>query len=229
VADAALAKKAGGSGLSGTLSSNPAVRRQQLIADPDYPTAGQTSIAYNPGIVSVSGLDFGPGYGGSASVEVTSDNETYLVDLAQYLAQPFGQQTGYLQVRFNEPVITQAAIVAPGGHGQIAVAAGFTTVDQDGPAAVDTHAVFFDYLPGVGGDRVAEYTLYADPGDRASGNTADFLRGVDDAGQPFELAPGDIASATVRGSLNVIPVPPAALIGGLTLGGLAAARLLRRR
>src|SRR2546423_14087625 len=42
----ALARAAGGSGYSGTLSTNTAIRQQQLICDPAEPAAGSTSVQY---------------------------------------------------------------------------------------------------------------------------------------------------------------------------------------
>src|SRR6185503_139723 len=58
----ALSKAGGGSGLSGTLSTNPTIRQQQLICDPDEPQAGSTSVAYQASQVTVRGAQPGPGY-----------------------------------------------------------------------------------------------------------------------------------------------------------------------
>src|SRR5689334_5300757 len=95
----AIAKMNGGSGLSGTLSSNPTIRQQQLICDPDPPDVGSTSVLYNPAVSLLAGVGNGPGYGAPASgpggyVEVfdRSSNSTKLVDMGQYLnnVQEFG-------------------------------------------------------------------------------------------------------------------------------------------
>src|SRR3954452_11000661 len=76
--------------LSGKLSANKAVRQQQLIADPaspgplalGAPRRGSTSIMYDAGMVSLSGLELGTGYRGSALVEVrTEGGRTALQDL----------------------------------------------------------------------------------------------------------------------------------------------------
>jgi hypothetical protein len=220
--EAALAKKLGGSGFSGTLSSNKAIRKQQLIADPDEPDSGSESLQYNPSIVTVSGLTFGPGYTGQAFVEVDNDGSPTLQDLTSFLASPLGPETGYIQLHFNTPVIT-----APQIHGQIPVANGYKTVDQGGPAGVDTHAFLFNYLSTVPDSAVAVYTIYADVGGRNSGNRSDFLAGHDSSGN-YILGPSDIAPITVRGSLNSVPVPQAVWVGGLTLAGLFVATKLRR-
>jgi hypothetical protein len=225
-AEAALAKAAGGSGFSGTLSSNKAIRKQQLICDPESPTGGSTSAQYNPGIVSLSGFSFGPGYSGSGLIEVTSGNETFLTDLNTWLVRPFGTQTGYVQIQYSEGQIVGAAPTAGPLHGQIAAPKGYLQVDRGGPVAVDTHALFFDYLSSVPDSAVAEYTVYADTG--VHGNSPDFMNGQKDDGTSFTLAPGDIAPVTVRGSLNAVPLPPAVLVGGMMMAGVAIARRVRR-
>ena len=78
VSEAALAQQAGGSGLSGTLSKNKAIRKQQLIADPTEPVSGSISVNYDPSVVTLSGLLFGPGYEGTAFVELQGEG-TFLV------------------------------------------------------------------------------------------------------------------------------------------------------
>lgn len=224
--DGALAAAAGGSGLSGKLAKNKAIRKQQLIADPDEPTSGSISVSYNPGIVTLSGLMFGPGYTGSGVVEIDNGDGVSLVDINGYIAKPFGAETGYVQVFFSEP--TQNPSFIPPAHGEMAVAPGYTTIDSDGPVAVDTHGLFFDYLD-IPDSTVAEYTIFASSGNRPSGNQADFLRGMNETGA-YTIQHGDIASATVRGSLDTVPLPPAALVGGMTmLGTVVIGRIRRRR
>lgn len=227
--DAALAKKAGGSGLSGQLSSNKAIRKQQLICDPNEPTGGSTSVAYQPGIVSLSGLIFGPGYTGTGVVEVAGDGGNFLQPINQFLVSPAGPETGYAQVFFSEPnIITLAAVVAP-LHGQLTPPTGYLTVDKGGPVAVDTHAFFFNYLATVPDRTIATYTVYADTGRRSSGNTPDFMNGFDPQTGAFRVGPGEIAPVTVRGSLNAVPLPPAVLAGGVMLLGMAVVGTKRRR
>ena len=232
--EAALAKALGGSGLSGKLSKNKAIRQQQLIADPDDPDTGSTSVLYDPNTVSINSLIFGPGYFGQAVVEVDNDGQRVLQDFGSFVESPLGRETGYVQVRYNTPsegpsfASGPVVAAAPGVHGQIPVPAGFTTIDQKGPAGVDTHAFLFDYLD-VPDSQVAVYRVYADLGNRPSGNTRDFMSGVDDMGQPFTVDAPDISGVTVRGSLDSVPLPPAAYAGGMVLVGMAGFQMLRRR
>src|SRR5688500_12043403 len=70
----AVAAAAGGSGYSGQLSANPAIRRQQLAVDPDEPQRGSTSVLYDAARVTLTGAFAGPGYnnpnfGGFVEVE----------------------------------------------------------------------------------------------------------------------------------------------------------------
>lgn len=230
--EAALAKAAGGSGFSGKLSKNKAIRKQQLICDPESPTAGSTSVSYDPSVVTLSGLEFGPGYFGSGQVEIYSDETFLLVDIDDWLAEKFGQETGYVQVQYSEPMVidSEATIQEIGGfdHGKIPVPTSYLTIDTDGPESVDTHAFLFDYLANVSDDAIAKYTIYADAGNRPSGNEEDYLEGYDDEGNFFRVWSEGITSASVRGSLNTIPLPAAVWMGGATMiGAYFAAR--RRR
>jgi hypothetical protein len=211
---AALAKAAGGSGYSGQLSSNKAIRKQQLACDPDDPINGSTSTLYNPAIVTLSGLIGGPGYTGSGVVEVDiGDGVRVLQDINSFLSEPQGSETGYAQVSFRK--LTQG----PGG--QLPVPKGFFVNDTDGVKGVDTHGFEFSFLDGVSDDAVAEYTIFAArQGERSSGNPEDFLMGQNDDGTTFRLGPDDLTRAVVRGSL--IPLPPAVFAGGATLCGLWA-------
>jgi len=65
------ALKNGGSGYSGTLSSNPTVRQQQLICDPIEPRAGSTSVMFDPKLVRLIGFQEGPGEVSSAKCSVS--------------------------------------------------------------------------------------------------------------------------------------------------------------
>src|SRR5687767_12710552 len=86
---AALARRAGGSGYSGQLSSNRAIRKQQLTCDPDDPIGGSTSTLYNPAVVTLSNLLFGPGYSGSGVIEVEiGDGVHVLQDIRSFMADP---------------------------------------------------------------------------------------------------------------------------------------------
>lgn len=224
-AEAALAGAAGGSALSGTLSKNKAIRKQQLIADPPEPVSGSISVTYNQSVVTLSDALFGPGYEGSIFVEVFDGEGTQLVSLGVFLDSPYLIETGYVQTFFNEPTIITAAAspsAAP-THGQITPPAGYTIIANDGPFSVDTHALFFTYLPNVPDSTNATYTIFADDGSR--GFAPDFLF---DGTTTYT----QIASATVTGNLdsNAIPIPAAVWIGGMTmLGSLGYAKLRRGR
>jgi hypothetical protein len=225
---AALARAAGGSGYSGQLSSNRAIRKQQLACDPDDPISGSTSTLYNPAMVTLSNLFFGPGYTGRGVVEVDTGDGRVLQDIRTFLVDPSGSETGYAQVFYS-----QQGQEVPGGNpspagapGQIPVPAGFFVNDTDGVKGVDTHGFEFTYLD-VPDTTVAEYRIFAaEQGERGSGNSEDFLVGRRDDGSTFRLGPNDLSSAVVRG--NLIPLPPAVFAGGATLVGVFAAMKRRK-
>lgn len=220
VGRAALAKASGGSGTSGVLSSNPTIRRQQLICDPLNPSGGSYSIQYDPSVVS---YDFGSltavtGYT-ITSAFIARDFGTpgspkpQLVDINSS-AGFNNAETGYIQVFFQQSGAGYQAPTVPGGY---------TTLDSKGVSGNETHFLTFSYLTAVPNTTFANYTIFADPGGRPfnSGgvSTADFLK--DDVGNtvPFN----QIAPATVRANL-IVPEPTS--LGVLALAGAA---LLRRR
>lgn len=224
-ASAAAARRQGGSGYSGVLSSNPSLRAQQLACDPDFPISGSTSVIYNPAIVSL-GSDLGNGLGDSliagsgysvtGLVEVVNDGVRRLQPLTPGSAfDPVGQETGYVQVVYT--------LLDGGEPGEVSLPQGFGVVDSDEAVdGVDTHAFTFRYVDGVAANIDATYTIYADLGDTHSGNRPDSLTAVDDNGQVFTLTPGQLQAAQVRG--NVVPEP-----SSLALLGLCGAALLGRR
>ena len=129
-----------------------------------------------------------------------------------------------MQVFFNEPtIITAAPIIPLAAHGQITPPTSYSVIDNDGPAAVDTHAFFFDYLPSVPDSTIAHYTIFADSGERPDGSPDFLFDGVNTIGF------ANIASASVSGSLDSVPVPPAVWMGGLTMLGSLAYGKLRRK
>jgi hypothetical protein len=223
-AHAALSKAAGGSGYSGTLSKNPAVRQQQLICDPPEPIRGSTSVLYEADKVSISDFAYGPGYGPlnnlGATIEVRVGDDTRMQDLFSFFQSPAGEETGYLQVSY----------ALDGGAGQI-LPDGDILDEDPGPGrpgeGVDTHQFLFDELPRLGAPMpqgvfptvVATYVIYADAGLRPSGNRRDFLVGRDDAGAEFELGPDQLQRA-------VVTAPEPSAVALLGVAGLAA---LRRR
>ena len=241
--DAALARRQVGgtapvASYSATLSQNPAVRQQQLICDPLEILEGSTSVEYEPAKVSLAGFAYGPGFGprppptaapfddaGGAVVaglpppldgfvEVFGGGETFLQPISQFLVQPAGVETGYVQMFYERTFLAPPGQIAP-----------FGPVLDDDPGlgapgeGVDTHQLLFDVLdaPGLG---PATYHVYADDGSR--GLEPDFLRVVDTDdpnGGFFRFEAPDIHDATVTA-----PEPSA-----LSLIGLASLALLRRR
>ena len=235
VASAALAKAAQGgtapvASYSGTLSSNAAVRQQQLICDPPEPTSGSTSVLYNASLVSLTGFSYHEAYGPllvgefdvlRGFVEVRDDsNDLVLQDILSFLDAPRGQETGYVQIFYR--LIGEAGQIDPT----------WTVVDEDPGLGepgegVDTHQLLF-----TGTDKLTtqsvSYTIYADNGDR--GIASDFLEGLDDQGNRFRVEYADIHGVTVTGALGpVVPLPGAVWGGMALLGGLGAAKRIRGR
>jgi hypothetical protein len=126
----ALAKLTGGSGYSGTLSRNTAIRKHQLICDPadgsaapgpltqGAPRAGSTSVNYDPSVVGLSGFDLASGYKGSAFVEVRNGEETMLQDIVSFMTAPKGVETGYAQCFFQHGPSKLLNQALSGGAGQ---------------------------------------------------------------------------------------------------------------
>src|SRR5687767_5684062 len=110
----ALAKAGGGSGYSGCLSTNPTIRQQQLICDPDEPRSGSTSVLYDASLVTLAELEYGPGYGPriiedgeftdfvQGYVQVFDGETTSLQRIESFLDAPAGIETGYIQVWFQQ-------------------------------------------------------------------------------------------------------------------------------
>lgn len=244
-AQAATSRKLGGSGYSGTLSSNAVTRQQQLICDPEYPESGSVSVLYDPAIVSLAPVETprltvgpaatlpppalfptlvaGPGYDVTAQIEVIDDGVRRLMPLQA--GQTFDSQgglieeTGYIQVFFTRT----------GTPGQMAPPPGFVTVDEDNPySGVDTHALFFNYQFGVQNNVDATYTIRAELFARHGGgdtvNPSDYLEFIDDAsGDRTFLNPGELRAAQVRGPLVAVPEP-----ASLAVMGFAGLMLLGR-
>ena len=189
----AVARATGGSGYSGTLSSNPAIRQQQLICDPPEPLRGSTSVTYNPQQVSLAGATPGPGYNNrffGGFVEVSNfDGGAFLIPLNQFLANRpgpgFTGETGFVQIFYQ----------LDGTAGQIQPPTSFTVRDEGGVDGIDTHALLFDLLPGVSTAATIPYTIRALNANTRSGNAEDFLV-INDAAQT-RLGPAQLASAVV--------------------------------
>jgi hypothetical protein len=233
-AHAALAKSSGGSGYSGTLSKNKSIRQQQVIADPaasGAPTDGSTSITYDPSIVSLVDAIAGPSYFISGVVGVNGEGGPFLQDLFSFLEEPDGNETGYVQVSYTQTPVASFAkkALAAASAGQLTPPSGYTITDNNGVAGFDTHALFFKYNEEVPDSTVATYNIFAATAGQFDDNDQDFLRPPD--GGP-DLGPADLASATVKGSLDspaAAPLPPASLAGGLLMAMLLGAKLFARR
>ncbi|HEX8913421.1 MAG TPA: hypothetical protein VF796_13755 [Humisphaera sp.] len=181
----ALAKAAGGSGYSANLSSNLAIRQQQLICDPDEPKQGSTSVLYDASKVTVAGLIPGPGYdnlGFIGLIEVRLANgNTILQPYSSFRVAPNGTETGYAQVVYK----------LTGTAGQLSPPTGFETIEHVGAYGVDTHAFFFSLRPGVDPKTEVRYKVYAEVGNAHSNNRPDGLTTL--TGQ--ELGPADLSPA----------------------------------
>lgn len=219
VSEGAAAKRAGGSGFSGTLASNPALRQQQLACDPDDPIVGSTSVEYDPLVSRLVGFGMGPGYSGGAFVEVRQFNPdtesviTVFQPINAFLASPAGAETGYVQTFYTQI----------GDTGQVQFFENYNVVDHAGPESVDTHYLLFadghpdGPTPSGQTFDTAIYRVFADPGTHG-GNPSDFMVGQD-ANGAFVVTADQIADAVVQA-----PEPTS-----LALVGVGAAALLRRR
>jgi hypothetical protein len=235
---AALAKAGQGgtaplASYSGTLSGNPTLRQQQLICDPPEPVFGSTSVEYEPEKVTLTNFAYGPGYGpqldGNADlvgfVGVVDNNENFLQEIRDFITQPAGRETGYVQLFYQ--LNGAAGQITPGGR----------IYDEDpGLGApgegVDTHQFFFtevtptpaaDNPVGPAGIIVtgpATYHIYADSG--ARGFREDVLIGRDDAGAEIFFKSGQIGDATVTA-----PEPSTVGLLGVAGLGLLASRRAR--
>jgi hypothetical protein len=223
VADGALAKLDGGSGLSGTLSSNRALRRQQLICDPNEPLDGSTSVDYDPTKVTLTGYAMGPSYFlSSGYVEVsTGPEQRVLQNIAQFLTQPAGVETGYMQLIYYQYIGTAGQISPAGPDGNYVLRDDNPGVT--GVGAVDTHAIYFDLLGSLPLTTVAKYRVYASPANMHSGNTADYFTAAGPNGTRGQVAAADIQEVSVSG--DFVPEPSTLAAGGAFAAGL----LLRRR
>ncbi|HEY7090633.1 MAG TPA: PKD domain-containing protein [Tepidisphaeraceae bacterium] len=179
-----------GSGYSANLSTNPTVRKQQLLCDPSDPIAGSTSVRYDPTLVHLAGYEPGPGYdnnGFLGLVEVrppgNGTNNTILQPLVSFLNNPQGTEMGYVQVKYK----------LTGKAGQLQFDPGFTGVDEAGVSGVDTHGLTFELLPGVPLTTHVPYMVYAEHAGKHGNNSGDFL---EDKNHNIS-GPDDLSSASV--------------------------------
>lgn len=240
VADAAISGK-----FSGTLSTNPNVRRQQLICDPEVeggstvPVLGKFSVEYDPDLNHFSTWEPGPGYIlTSKMIEVTQsgyDNVKLLIDFEtffEYRYQLQYKETGYIQIGFQ--LYDGAYFREMGGTIPINTN-GFEFVAIDGDeAGADMVALEFDSPDSfsahsfstlaVDDRNLGVFKVFADSGSRASGNSQDFMW-FDSPNGNFMFDDGDTLLTWDQMEAAVVPEPAA--LGLLGLGAIAG--LLRRR
>lgn len=218
VSHGAAAKKLGLSGYSGTLSTDPISRQQQLICDPEEPIRGATSTSYDPTLVRLVNLGAGPGYTVGGAIQLVQyDPET------QTLSDPFFMNLfgpgGYFSLdgNFNliETGLVRVIYEQIGPAGQITPTG---TILDEKPGVtvngVDTHVLYFDPLynfdTGLPVDNtLAQYTVFAGPND--------YMEGLDDNGEVFRLGPDQLVGVTVG-----LPEPAGAALlfaGLIALGG----------
>lgn len=230
---------------SGTLSTNPNVKRQQLICDPEVeggskvPVLGKFSVEYDPDLNQLSSWEPGPGYIlTSKMIEVTQsgyDNFKLLVDFDtffEYRYQLQYKETGYIQIGFQ--LYDAAAFRETDGTIPINTN-GFQFVAIDGDeAGADMVALEFD-SPGnfasAGFSALALderdlgiFKVFADSGNRASGNSQDYMW-FDSPNGNFMFDEGDTLLTWEQMEAAVVPEP--VTLGLLGLGAIAG--LMRRR
>jgi hypothetical protein len=229
--EAALAKALGRPRYTARLSSNPAIRRQQLIVDPEDIAAGSVSLSYDPSVVHLADVLDPASFqvtGGFVSVRRFAAADT-LIPLSIYLTgggaaeeRSIGEhEVGYVQIFFNQRAAAGLRGAAA-GVSAIPNLPGYQTVDEDGPTGIsDTHALIFDYLAPVASGLTADYSIFASP--PLHGTVADSLTSLDSPTQTIPYT--DIGGAFVSGSLLVaggpspqpVPLPAAAWSGSVLL------------
>lgn len=256
---AALATKASGGRprFTARLASNKALRKQQLIIDPVGVLGGSASVLYNPQMVrlvdvidpaefevtkgfvevlpSVGGLSqdlvtleefFGRSFAGLTPDEVVTPdagNDTY-------------REIGYVQIFFDQKTPPTGLVAPTATNSVIPNLPGYVTVAEDGETGVaDTHALVFEYLPGVDDSFRAAYTIFAAPPRQRT--VADSLTLAEDPRNPIPY--DQLGGARVFGPLATreaepppdrpaIPLPPAVWGGGFLLVALAVGQYRRR-
>ena len=193
----AMSLKAGGSGYSGTLSSNPATRQQQLIIDPPEPLMGSTSTAYDAQKVTLRGATPGPGYDNQnfiALVEVRTANGTRLQPVQEFLVRPLGPEAGFVQVRY----------LLSGKAGQIEPPRDWLVLDEGGTEGMDTHSLDFEARDLPPGTEIL-YNVFASRADPDRGIPEDFLVTNDGTRTrigPDQLTPAKVSTRPVDGSVS---------------------------
>lgn len=188
----AAARAKGLSGYSGTLSSNPSIRQQQLICDPVEPLQGSSSATYDASMVTLVDYRGGPGYTVNGVVEVDRGGGQGTI------LQPFDGPQGFFSVgpAGTETGFVQVTYTLVGEAGQLPIQPGFDLVDVGGVTnGMDTHELTFELLPNAP-MTAPDYTVFAAPAGSHSGNAGDFLV-MNDANQT-RLESGQLAPAMVE-------------------------------
>ena len=244
---AAAQKALGGSGYSGTLSSNPSIRQQQLLCDPPGTLlGGSMTTQYDTNVVTFAGSQNENGYTNSLFVAVEpiinigavsdipqgSTGSPEWVSEAMYLALP----SSFVELGFVQDFF-QSTVNSTSGHAM--PPPGFTTVGAGGPSGTDTFGLLFNYLPAIQDSTVASYTNFPIGGnyhpptmpppssDFNMGGQMDSLTFSTDTGTVTYPAT-QIDPITVSGSLSVVPEPQVAAAASVLLAGFAAWGFARR-
>jgi hypothetical protein len=223
----------GGSGYSAALSSNAAIRHQQLICDP-APGSGSASITYDPSVVSIYSIFNEPNY----AVDM---NNTYVGESNKGNAMAmapgyFNNITGSTESGLIQVTWTSSPGLALGKSfigSQPNDPATFRAISSFGTndGGVNVFGLEFFYLPSTDTTN-APFTIYADAGGRTIYNpstnsfpgtktASDYLTDPNDS-TGTAIPYTQISPASVNGSL--VPEP-----AGLALLGLAALGVLVRR
>jgi hypothetical protein len=241
-ASAALASKlTGKKRFTARLSSNPALRRQQLIVDPEGILGGSVSTRYDPSLVRLVGY-LAPGNfavtggnirvlpGTSLTDVIIPVDDFLLANSAAGTAPAVYSELGFVQISFER---RPSPSLTFGGNSVIPNQPGYRTIAEDGPTGInDTHALIFEYWSRTPSDARCEYEVYATPA--LSDVRSDFIVSEDDPANPIpysELGPAVVAGSLTSRPLEptpAVPLPPAAGVALALLATMATIRCYRR-
>jgi len=221
---------AGRPGNSGALYSNPILKKQQLICDPEAPDAGSSSVSYDPTKSTLTTFEQGPGFGLTPQIAVrVGGSGTQLVPFDTFFQnRPSYTELGYIQVKYQfTPTAPGAGAAAVDPRGRISPDAGFFLVDRDagvtGTQGVDTFALFFDPAGNTPPTAVVTYKIFGAPANFSGfGNAADFISSAASGTVTATEPNNPIGFAIVSGSF--LPEPTCLTLVGLGCVGLFARR-----